>query len=88
MNWITSYFYNHLSESLSLDEMAKRARLSSSRFSALFKEKFGVSPINIFYICAFSMPRNYSNKGTTPWKISHNFADFQTSPISQTHLRK
>jgi AraC-like DNA-binding protein len=44
LNWITSYFFSHLSESLSLDDMAKRARLSPSRFSAIFKEKFGVSP--------------------------------------------
>lgn len=44
LNWITSYFSYHLSEPLSLQDMAKRARVSPSRFSALFLEKFGVPP--------------------------------------------
>jgi AraC-like DNA-binding protein len=44
LNWITSYFSYYLSEPLSLADMAKRARLSPSRFSALFKQKFGISP--------------------------------------------
>jgi AraC-like DNA-binding protein len=48
LNWITSYFFSHLSESVSLNDMAKRARLSPSRFSVLFKEKFGVSPHQYF----------------------------------------
>ncbi|WNR42733.1 AraC family transcriptional regulator [Paenibacillus roseipurpureus] len=48
LNWITSYFSIHLSEPLSLQDMAKRARLSPSRFSALFKNKFGVSPHQYF----------------------------------------
>lgn len=44
LNWITSYFSNYLSESLTLADMAARARLSPSRFSAVFKAKFGISP--------------------------------------------
>lgn len=44
LNWITSYFSFHLSEPLSLSDMAKRAQLSPSRFSVVFKEHFGVSP--------------------------------------------
>jgi len=43
-NWITSYFSFHLSEPLSVREMAERANLSPSRFSALFKQRYGVSP--------------------------------------------
>lgn len=44
LNWIASYLSYSLSEPLSLEDMARRARLSPSRFAALFKAKFGVSP--------------------------------------------
>ncbi|MFY0758943.1 AraC family transcriptional regulator [Metabacillus dongyingensis] len=43
-NWITSYFSFHLSENITIKDMAKRARLSPSRFSTLFREHFGKSP--------------------------------------------
>ncbi|GGD65832.1 AraC family transcriptional regulator [Paenibacillus nasutitermitis] len=42
--WIVSYFSVHLNEPLSIQDMAGRANLSPSRFSALFKERYGVSP--------------------------------------------
>lgn len=48
LGWITTYFNNHISETLSLQDMARRARLSPSRFNAVFKEKFGVSPHRYF----------------------------------------
>ncbi|TVY10899.1 AraC family transcriptional regulator [Paenibacillus cremeus] len=44
LNWITSFFSFHLSEPLSIAEMAQRANLSPSRFSAVFKAQFGVPP--------------------------------------------
>ncbi|CAG7618999.1 HTH-type transcriptional activator RhaS [Paenibacillus solanacearum] len=44
LNWITSFFSFHLSEPLSIEEMARRASLSPSRFSAVFKQRFGVPP--------------------------------------------
>ncbi|NOU87986.1 helix-turn-helix domain-containing protein [Paenibacillus sp. LMG 31460] len=43
-NWITSYFSNHLSEPISLEDMANRASLSISRFSFMFKQRYGISP--------------------------------------------
>jgi AraC-like DNA-binding protein len=43
-NWITSYLSLHLSEPLTVADMARRARLSPSRFSALFREHFGLPP--------------------------------------------
>ncbi|WP_413375000.1 helix-turn-helix domain-containing protein [Alkalihalobacillus sp. 1P02AB] len=43
-NWITSYLFFSISESLSVSDMAQRANLSPSRFSAIFKKKFGISP--------------------------------------------
>ncbi|WP_258171149.1 AraC family transcriptional regulator [Paenibacillus sp. R14(2021)] len=44
LNWITSFLSFHLSEHLSVQEMAQRANLSPSRFSAKFKEQFGLPP--------------------------------------------
>lgn len=44
LNWITSYFSNHLSDPLSVEAMADRANLSVSRFSFLFKQRYGTSP--------------------------------------------
>lgn len=43
-NWITSYFSFHLSDNITIEDMAKRARLSPSRFSTLFREQFRMSP--------------------------------------------
>jgi transcriptional regulator GlxA family with amidase domain len=39
---------NNLSEALSLQEMAKNVNLSVSRFSVIFKEGTGLSPIEYF----------------------------------------
>ncbi|WP_227872283.1 helix-turn-helix domain-containing protein [Paenibacillus albus] len=44
LNWITSFFSFNLSEHLTVNEMAKRANLSPSRFSAKFREQFGIPP--------------------------------------------
>ncbi|KRF03602.1 hypothetical protein ASG89_02210 [Paenibacillus sp. Soil766] len=44
LNWITSYISNHLSDPLSVQDMANRANLSVSRFSFLFKQRYGTSP--------------------------------------------
>ncbi|MBW7475391.1 AraC family transcriptional regulator [Paenibacillus oenotherae] len=43
-DWITSYFSLNLSEPLTLQDMAGRANLSVSRFSATFKKRYGMSP--------------------------------------------
>ncbi|MGM0836439.1 MAG: helix-turn-helix domain-containing protein [Bacillota bacterium] len=44
LSWFPSYLSNHLSERLTLQQMAIRANLSVSRFSTLFKQQFGSSP--------------------------------------------
>lgn len=44
LNWIMPYLSLHLDEPLSIREMAKRANLSPSRFSALFRQRFGMAP--------------------------------------------
>ncbi|MGG1514543.1 AraC family transcriptional regulator [Paenibacillus oryzisoli] len=44
LNWITSYLSNYLSEPISIQDMANRANLSVSRFSAIFKQRYGLPP--------------------------------------------
>lgn len=44
LNWITSYLLLHLSETLRVEDMARRARLSPSRFATLFRQTFGCAP--------------------------------------------
>jgi AraC-like DNA-binding protein len=44
LNWITSYMSLHLSEPLSVGDMASRAGLSTSRFSRVFRDRFGSPP--------------------------------------------
>jgi AraC-like DNA-binding protein len=44
LNWITSYMSLHLSEPLSVSDMAARAGLSASRFSQVFRNRFARPP--------------------------------------------
>ncbi len=44
LNWITSFMLLHLSEPLSVSNMAARAGLSASRFSQVFRNRFGRPP--------------------------------------------
>lgn len=44
LHWMTSYFANNLSSPLQLEDMAKRANLSTSWFNVLFKRTYGMSP--------------------------------------------
>ena len=44
LNWIASYFSLHLDQEIHVEDMASRANLSPSRFKAVFKEQYGVTP--------------------------------------------
>ena len=44
LDWVPAYLQVNLSSPLTLEQMAKRANLSPSRFRNLFKVEFGVSP--------------------------------------------
>ncbi|MDQ6418779.1 AraC family transcriptional regulator [Paenibacillus sp. LHD-117] len=44
LNWITAYFAFHISEPISVGDMAKKAGLSPSRFSVVFKQHFKMTP--------------------------------------------
>ena len=42
--WVASYLSVHLAEPISVEDMARRAHLSPSRFAAVFRETFGMPP--------------------------------------------
>ncbi|TMV46131.1 helix-turn-helix domain-containing protein [Paenibacillus mesophilus] len=44
LNWVTSYCSLRLSERLTVEQLARQAKLSPSRFTALFRQTFGQSP--------------------------------------------
>ena len=48
LNWVSSYLSFHIGEPLSVADMAERANLSPSRFSALFRQHFGQPPHQYF----------------------------------------
>lgn len=48
LNWITSYLSFHLSEPITVEDMARRAGLSPSRFAHLFRQQFGLPPHRYF----------------------------------------
>ena len=54
LNWITSFMSLHLSEPLSVSDMAARAGLSASRFSQVFRNRFGSRPTSSSCTCAYS----------------------------------
>jgi AraC-like DNA-binding protein len=44
LNWVTAYCSFHLAEPLRIADMAARAHLSPSHFTAVFRQRFGMSP--------------------------------------------
>jgi AraC-like DNA-binding protein len=44
LDWISSYLLLHLGEAVSVEDMARRANLSPSRFAAAFRAHFGMAP--------------------------------------------
>jgi AraC-like DNA-binding protein len=44
MAWVASYLAMHISDPISVPDMARQAHLSPSRFAAVFREHFGESP--------------------------------------------
>lgn len=44
LDWLPTYLSVHIGEPLSVADMARRANLSPSRFTAVFRQRFGASP--------------------------------------------
>ncbi len=69
LGWVPSYFSTHLSDTVSVEEMAARARLSTSRFQAVFKERFGTSPAR--YLVLMRVRHAAELLETSDWTLAH-----------------
>jgi AraC-like DNA-binding protein len=67
--WIPSYLSTHLSQPISVADMARRARLSSSRFHAVFQNEFGVAPGR--YLLEMRVRHAAELLTGTDWTLAH-----------------
>jgi AraC-like DNA-binding protein len=69
LNWITAYCAFHLAEPLRVRDLAERAHLSQSHFSALFRQRFGMSPHQ--YLIHLRIQRAQELLRTTPHSLAY-----------------
>jgi transcriptional regulator GlxA family with amidase domain len=77
LNWIASYFAFHLSEPINVGDMAKKAGLSPSRFTVLFKQHFNMTPYQYLLKLRIEYAQELLREGLTLQKASEycGFAD-------------
>ena len=69
LGWIPSYLSTHLADDLSVGDMARRARLSPSRFQFLFRQVYGTSPGR--YLLNLRIGHASELLEGTDWTLSH-----------------
>jgi AraC-like DNA-binding protein len=69
LNWMPSYLSTHLSESISVADMARRAHLSPSRFHFVFYKTFGVTPGR--YLSNLRVSHAAELLENTDWTMAH-----------------
>ncbi len=69
LNWITAYCAFHLAEPIRVADLAARAHLSESHFSALFRRRFGMSPHQ--YLIHMRIQRAQELLRTTPHALEY-----------------
>ncbi len=67
--WVPSYLSTHLSEPISVADMARKARLSPSRFHAVFQQQFGTSPRR--YLLEMRVQHAAELLANTDWTLAH-----------------
>ncbi|OCT15329.1 hypothetical protein A8709_14655 [Paenibacillus pectinilyticus] len=70
LNWITSYFAYNISEPINVDDMAKRAGLSPSRFNVVFKEQFQMTPYQYLLKLRIEHSQELLTEGISIQKVS------------------
>jgi len=69
LGWVESFLGARLGEPVSVEQMAGRARLSPSRFHAVFKREFGVSPSR--YLVELRVRHAGELLRTSDWTLAH-----------------
>lgn len=70
LNWITSYCAFHISEPINVTDMAKRAGLSPSRFTVLFKQHFKTTPYQYLLTLRIEHAKELLKEGLSIQKVS------------------
>ena len=88
LNWVTAYCSFHLSDAISVAELAERSRFSKSHFTSVFRKRFGLSPHQ--YLLTLRVQRAQELLRDSDHSIAHiaghcGFADVQH--LSKTFKR-
>lgn len=75
LNWMTSYFALHISEPITVKDMAKRAGLSPSRFNVVFARTFGTTPYRYLLRMRVDHARELLGNGY-PIKVVSDYCGF------------
>lgn len=67
LHWIRSYLSFNLSHSIRLQDMARRAHLSPSQFSVLFKQPFGETPYHYLHRIRIEHVRGLLSNSSIPF---------------------
>lgn len=67
--WLESYLSTHLAEPIAVADMARQAGLSASRFQAVFRESYGVSPAR--YLLELRVKHAGELLFSTGWTLAH-----------------
>lgn len=70
LNWITSYFAFHISEPIHVRDMARRAGLSPSRFTVIFKQHFNMTPYQYLLKLRINHAQELLKEGVSIQKVS------------------
>lgn len=69
LGWVPSYLSTHLSQPISIAEMAARARLSPSRFNVVFRQIYDVSPGQ--YLLQLRISHAAELLRSSDWTLAH-----------------
>lgn len=88
LNWVAAYCSFHLSDAISVADLAERSRFSKSQFTAVFRKQFGLSPHQ--YLLTLRVQRAQELLRDSDHSIAHiaehcGFADVQH--LSKTFKR-
>jgi len=90
LGWVESYLGARLNEPVSVEQMAKRARLSPARFHVVFAREFGTTPAR--YLSELRVRHAGELLQTTDWTLAHiaglcGFADVHSFAKAFKRLR-
>lgn len=84
---IIKYINDNLSETISLDELAKKANMSKYHFCRLFKKYTGKSPMNFVSFMRVEKAKELLKKGEDTWSVSFKIGFSNPGSLSR-HFKR